>query len=695
MNTLLDIRLSRLTPFLIGIGWVVVWGLACTRAPSETAQQTGLQEIPSPDLTGAEESVRQQIQEKLEEIAGYSESSEPEKQSQAYGELGLTYLTYSFVDAAEVSFANAQTLQPENLRWPYLLGYLFQIQGRTDQAADVLERALQIQPKDLPALVRLGRVRLDLGENEVAQALFQRAFELDPKSAAVFDGLGKAAAAMDRPQEAVDNFEQALDLQPSASSVHHALGLAYRKLGNLEQATFHLSRGGDAPVQFSDPYLKTVAELGRTADIYLVRGAQAFSEARYQQAQGFYAKALELDPTSFDARKALGFCLEKLGDLEGAVAQLEEGLRVGTSGNPDRDRLEQAELYRILGGLRVLQGRDGEGIESFQKSLELDAERLDTRIKLANALARQGDLEEAIVHYDFFLDKEPSVASALVQRATAFVNLGQEQRAIADFERAVTAAPEDPEPRLRYAEALEHLGRSSAAREQRSAAEQLTLDPKQRATLLADQAFKSLRRGELESALTGFQEVVRLDPENLDARYQLATILGHFNRFDQALEQFAAVIDSAPHHGLARRGEVTALLLQSQYPEARGRLQEGLEAMPRDLGLAHALARLLASAPHTGTRNGDMALGIASRVHQEARRSHSAETLAMAFAEAGRFTEAIGLQQQLLAAARSSGGTVLERWRQQLQIYEAGQPWRMKSPDEIITVMTERPGAGS
>ena len=155
------------------------------------------------------------------------------------------------------------------------------------------------------------------------------------------------------------------------------------------------------------------------------------------------------------------------------------------------------------------------------------------------------------------------------------------------------------------------------------------------------------------------------------------------------------MLAAAPHHGPARRAEVTVFLLQGRYGEARERLQKGIEAMPRDRELAHALARLLAVAPASGVRDGDLALRIASRVHQEAQRSDTAETLAMAFAETGRFTEAQELQRQLVAAAALGGNTRLAgRWRNQLRTYEQAQPWRAQSPDEVIVAMTAPGGGG-
>ncbi len=665
---------------------LLVLATGCS-TPEETPETVELREIPAPDLSGAEETVRQQIEEKQTELEGLSDDAE---RAEAYGDLGRLYLTYSFLDAAEACFANARVLSGEDFRWLYLLGYLFEIQGRLGEASDVLGRALELAPEDAPSLIRLGRVRIELGAGEEAQPLFERVLEQNPDSAAALDGLGKVAADRGDADQAALHFERALELQPRASSVHHALGLAYRKLGDLELAEHHLGRGGEAPVQFADPQLSSVASLGRTADIYLVRGAQAFSESRYQQAADFYRRALDIDPTIFDARKALGFSLEKMGDIDGAVEQLEQGLQQGTSGDPEQDVLERAELLRILGGLRVLQGREEEALATFQKSLDLDPERLDTRLKLANALARRGDFEQAIGHYDQILAADPDISRALVQRATARINLGQRQQAIADFERAVEAAPEDPEPRLRFAEALEHLGDGAAAAEQRAAALRLAADdPTQKARVLAGDAGKLARAGELTEALEKYSEAVAADPGNIDARYQKAALLAHFGRFDEALTDLTQVLDAAPHHGPARRAEATALLLQGRYSEARERLEGGLEAMPRNRELAHALARLLASAPMATVRNGEKALSIATRVHQETQGASSAETLAMAFAETGRFLEAQQLQRQLLAAAEGSGRSrMADHWRRQLQDYEQAQPWRARSPDEVIAVMS-------
>lgn len=667
-------------------------GSSETGSPETGQHPLELWIVPEPDLSGAGKAVREQIKEQLAAVQTLRDREDPNDNelAGAMGDLGLLYFTYGFVQAAEVSFVNAKLLAPEDYRWPYLLGYVLKMEGRLPEAVGELKRALDLEPDNQPGLLRLGNALLEMGSNVEAQPLFERALEVDKKSAAAFHGLGKVAAAAGDHEKAAGLFLGALEIQPSATSVHHALGLSYRNLGRLDEARSHLEQGGDAPVQVKDPLLLSLIELGRSVEIYLVRAAEAMDAERWDQAASLYRKALEIDASDFMAHKALGFALEKLGDLDGAIEQLHVALSTATSGDEERDRMERSEIYRVMGGLEVLHGRERDAIKHFEMSLEIDPKRLDSRLKLANALARAGQLDSALSHYDVLLEHQPDNAVILVKRATALVNLRRPEEALAAFKLAVAASPENPEVRLRYAEALEYLGETSAAKTQRAAIASGTLEDSQRTDLMITEARKLTRDGQYDTAAKRYLEVLAMDSENIDAHYELATILGHQGRFDDALKRFATVIEQSPLHAPARRGEITALLLQGRYGVAREKLRQALSVMPRDRQMAHALARLLATAPDPQVRSGQLAVELASRVFAVRREPATAETLAMAYAEAGQFAEALELQRQLVAAAdgRASDDTVA-RLRKTLLAYEGGQPWRASSPDEILSILAD------
>ncbi len=673
--------------------------LACTGPDSvDTAEVPELLEIPQPDLSDADQAVREQItagrakvralQEGADRSEVTPEGGKRDKLAQAMGDLGLLYFTYTFIDAAEACFANARTLAPGDHRWSYLLGYLFNMEGRLPEAVAALERARELAPDDLPSLLRLGKARFEQGERDAAGALYQRALELEPGSAPALDGLGRVAAASGDAAAAAGYFEQVIELQPFATSTHHALGLAYRKLGRMDEARNHLEQGGDATVQIEDPLLVSLIKLGKSAEIYLLRAAQAMDSERWDQAAALYPKALEIDSSDFMVHKALAFALEKLGDLDGALDQLHTALAVATTGDEEKDRSEHAEIYRVMGGIEVLHGREAAAREHFQKSLELDPESLDARFKLANALARAGGLEEALGHYDLILERHPENPEILVKRATALINLRRPDQALAAFKKALAASPDDPEIRRRYAEALEYLGEGTAAAAQRRAAAGGALDAERRVEHLIAEAQRQTSDGRYQAAIERYREAIELDSEELDAHYELATVLGHLGRFDEALQEFALVVAAAPRHGRARRGEVTALLLLKRWGKAREKLNQALRVLPRDRGLAHVQARLLASAPDPRVRSGALAVEVASRVFEARREPASAETLAMAFAEAGRFEQALELQRQLVTAAEQAGAdSESARLREMLEAYESGRAWRAATPDDILKVL--------
>jgi len=208
---------------------------------------------------------------------------------------------------------------------------------------------------------------------------------------------------------------------------------------------------------------------------------------------------------------------------------------------------------------------------------------------------------------------------------------------------------------------------------------------------LAAEASRQMRLGDYELAIELLKSALEQKPELHGVRFQLAGILAFLGRFDEAEPEFAAVVAADPQNSAARRGEVTALILQERYGEARRKLEEGLSALPRDGQLAHTLARLVASAPDEAVRDGQLAVGLARKVFDIKRIVSTAETLAMAYAEAGNFERAAEVQKEAIEMAKTAADAAqLEPLRKRLAGYERGEAWVAESPIEIATA-TEPP----
>ncbi len=661
---------------------------ACSTPPAVHRSGADLRPIPAPDLTAAEPAVRQQLAGKLAEVEALlaGTATEETASAEALGELGLLYILYDFLDSAEVCFANAESLTPLDHRWPYLRGYLLQVQGRLSEATDHFDRALELAPDSLQTHLRLGRARLELGELEAARARFERGLELDPEAAAALEGLGKVAEAQSDNAAAAAYFERALALAPEANSLHYALGQSYRRLDRIEEAEAQLALAGEVAVRIPDPLLNSLAEKAQSAHFYLTQAAKAMDNRRWEAANAAWERAIELDPDQIDAYRGSSFCREQLGDREGAIEQLRRALDRGERKPQLLSPALRAEISRLRGGLAVILERDDEAVESFRASLAAVAEQPAVRSKLVNALARQGQAEEALVELNLLLAGNPDEAPALlVQRATLFINLGKKSQALADFERAIELAPDNTVIRQRYAEALEFLGDTATATAQQWKAARAADATGSGVQLHAEDARRLLSEQRFEEAAESLRKALALAPERPDLRFRLAGVLGHLGRYDQAIEEFRQILKTAPNHAGSHRGLVTALILDSRWGATRVQLQAALKQFPRNVKLATLQARLLATSPDLSVRDGAFALELARRINEQHTDLRSRETLALACAETGLFDEAVQIQQGVIAEAEATAPQqLLQRLRAELETFENEQAWSLTSPDELL-----------
>jgi hypothetical protein len=136
----------------------------------------------------------------------------------------------------------------------------------------------------------------------------------------------------------------------------------------------------------------------------------------------------------------------------------------------------------------------------------------------------------------------------------------------------------------------------------------------------------------------------------------------------------------------ARFGAAMSLVALARYGEAVDRLNSAAAIHPGETGFPIALARLLAAAPENGVRSGARALAALDSVPADRRRIEWGVVRAMALAEAGRFDEAIRVQQSVISLLERNGeGDLAKRQREVLRRYEQRLPSRTPwGPDEAM-----------
>jgi Flp pilus assembly protein TadD len=107
--------------------------------------------------------------------------------------------------------------------------------------------------------------------------------------------------------------------------------------------------------------------------------------------------------------------------------------------------------------------------------------------------------------------------------------------------------------------------------------------------------------------------------------------------------------------------------------------RDALQLAPNDFQTLTWLARVLAADENSAVRNGSEAISLAQRANDltSAGQPFVLDTLAMAYAEAGRFKDAQATVQRAIELATAAGAQKnLPQMQQRLELYQAGKPYR-------------------
>jgi tetratricopeptide (TPR) repeat protein len=182
-----------------------------------------------------------------------------------------------------------------------------------------------------------------------------------------------------------------------------------------------------------------------------------------------------------------------------------------------------------------------------------------------------------------------------------------------------------------------------------------------------------------DEALVHLQEAVRLDPKWALPRFALARVLGRRNQLDEAIAQYLAGLRILPADAEAQ-GEVAVLLArQGKTAEAIVHYREALRLRPNSPEALNNLAWLLATHPQPEFRDGAQAVVLAQRACDLTNRQRAIflGTLAAAYAEAGRFDDAVRTAELARQVAEAAGEKpIAEANAKLLELYRAGKPAR-------------------
>jgi tetratricopeptide (TPR) repeat protein len=184
-----------------------------------------------------------------------------------------------------------------------------------------------------------------------------------------------------------------------------------------------------------------------------------------------------------------------------------------------------------------------------------------------------------------------------------------------------------------------------------------------------------LKRGQLDEALPYFEKAANFKPDYADAQNNLGIVLLQRGRLGEAIEHLEKAEEINPRNTQTYYNLGAAFYLQGKVTKALAEWRAGLHLDPEDLPLLSQAAWVLATNPQASIRNGSEAVELAARAVKlsGAKDPATLDTLAAAYAEAGRFPEAVQTARQALALATEPLANELKG---RIALYESNQPFR-------------------
>ena len=169
-----------------------------------------------------------------------------------------------------------------------------------------------------------------------------------------------------------------------------------------------------------------------------------------------------------------------------------------------------------------LGGRVVPALERTAKVAEILPQDAQAQLNYAKALHEGGRLDEAIQKYEYALTRNPKLAEAEFYLALAWYDLRDFDKSIEHHRRALELEPKNGQWEFRLARALVAKGLSKEARSRFE--HSLLLEPNQRLAPLAHKEFGDLLcgLGEYQAAISHYEAALRLEPEFVDAKQNLA-----------------------------------------------------------------------------------------------------------------------------------------------------------------------------
>ena len=190
------------------------------------------------------------------------------------------------------------------------------------------------------------------------------------------------------------------------------------------------------------------------------------------------------------------------------------------------------------------------------------------------------------------------------------------------------------------------------------------------------------KKGQYDRAIADYNTAIRLKPDLALAFNNRGLAYSDKAQYDRAIDDYNTAIRLKPDYTLAFNNRGNAKYYKGQTDRAIDDYSAAIRLKPDDALAYNNLAWLYATADCAeGTcRNGRRAVELAEKAVSMMETPNNIDTLAAAYAEVGRFQDAVKTQEKVIRMLKDKVADEKEvkDYEKRLASYRAGNPWREK-----------------
>jgi tetratricopeptide (TPR) repeat protein len=323
----------------------------------------------------------------------------------AWGNYGMVLAANHYRVEALPCFAEAERLQPEEPRWPYLTATLL-LPRDTAAGIGKLRQALALGPDNTEAIrLQLAQALFAHGDWEEAEQAFRQVLAADPQDPLAHLGLARLAWERGKDDECRAELRPCLDSPYTRKAAHNLLAQLHERRQETEAAAREARTAASLPEDLARPvaYLAEMEACQVGLRSLVIRAIDLSGKGREDEALQLLQQAVQEYSDRDYAWLLYGQALTKTRDLHAAEA----ALRRATALTPDL-----VEAHFQLGVVLYLRKDYAGAAAAFRRAAEVRPSFAWAHYNLGQSLKAQGKRDEAAEAFRAALRCRPDFAEA-------------------------------------------------------------------------------------------------------------------------------------------------------------------------------------------------------------------------------------------------------------------------------------------